>query len=151
MAEADRTTKLAAAVGMIEAGLPYRWAQAETGLPLSTIHAAYQKYLGPNAPDKDAQRKATDERILAGSAAVAEATLAHMAERIERAQVDNQTLTSWHAVSAKTYGRLRGWDRDGVRDDAQHVDRWGELLGRVLEQGGATMTVKLERNTDGEG
>jgi len=144
----EREARLTTAVGLIEAGHSFRWVEECTGIPASTIHYSWKKHLGPDAPDKDAQRKAADERLLAGSAAVAEATMAHMAARLEQNQVDNATLTAWHAVSAKTYGRLRGWDRDGVRDDAQHVDRWGELLGRVLDQGGATMTVKLERNSD---
>ena len=146
--EPGREEKLSAAIGLVDAGHSLRHASALTGIPRATIHENYLKYLGPDAPDKDAARKATDERILAGAACIAEATLGEMANRIAEGKADNATITAWHSVSAKTYGRLRGWDRDGVRDDAQHVDRWGELLGRVLDQGGATMTVKLERNSD---
>jgi len=133
--------KLAEGIGLIAAGNSYRWVENETGIPIGTLHAAYLRHLGPNAPNKDEQRKALDERILARAGGIAEATLAHMAERLEQGQVDDRTITAWHEASAKSYGKLRGWDR-GLQGDAP-TDRFASVIERVLSQGGASLTVSL--------
>ena len=133
--------KLAEGIGLIAAGNSYRWVETETGVPIGTLHRAYLRHLGPNAPNKDEQRKALDERILARAGGIAEATLAHMAKRMEQGDVDDKTITAWHSVSAQSYGKLRGWDR-GLTGDAP-TDRFASVIERVLNAGGATLSVAI--------
>lgn len=135
--------KVAAGIGMIQAGTAERVASELTGIPRSTLHDSYQRFLGPNAPNKDEARKATDERLLATAYCASEQLLTRMAD--EAGEADHKTVTSWAEVSLRAVGRLRGWDR-GITGDAP-TDRFAAVIERVLNQGGATLSVSLQPNT----
>jgi hypothetical protein len=132
--------KLAEGIGLIAAGNSYSWVAEQTGIARSTLFDAYQRYLGPNAPNKDEQRKATDERILAGAAAVAESTLRKMAARLEQG-VDDRTLTAWHSVATQSYGKLRGWDKGVQTDDT--ANQFAQVVDKILSNGGASLNLTI--------
>lgn len=139
----DREQRIAIGIGLIQAGHSIRFAGAQVGIPRATLHEAYMRYLGPDAPDKELERKRAEERILALSAAVAEGTLSRMAQEID--QADHRTVTAWHSVAAQTLGKLRMWGGTN-REDGGTTDRLAQLVDALGSQGyEATLSVRPAR------
>lgn len=143
----DRESAIATGVGLIASGQPIRKASAEVGIPRATLHEAYIRTLGPDAPDAEERRKSADQRIMASAYCVAEQALGRMASEIDGAE--HKTVTAWAEVSSRVLSRMRGWDNNrGGQSDLS--PRWANALSSLLEQGGATLTVKLEPNQGDE-
>lgn len=143
MTKEEREQAIATGVGLIRAGAPIRAASAEVGIPRATLHEAYIRVLGPDAPDAAEQRKRADERIMATAYRVAEGTLGRMAAELDDAE--HKTVTAWADVSSKVLSRLRGWDAKSA-GGSDIAPRWLSAISNVLEHGGATLTVTLEPN-----
>jgi hypothetical protein len=131
--------KIAQGVGLIASGTPERDAAALVGIPKTTLRRNYLKTLGPNAPNKDEQRKAADERIMANAYAVAESTLGRMADEVD--QADHRTLTAWADSSSRVLGRLRGWDKGVQTDDT--ANQFAQVVDKILSNGGASLNLTI--------
>jgi hypothetical protein len=132
---------IAKGVGLIAAGHSVRWVQETTGIPKSTLHDAYLKHLGPDAADKDEQRRLLDERITARAGAIAELTTALMAQRLEDGNYNNRDLTAWHEAAIKSYGKLRGWDKGVQTDDT--ANQFAQVVDKILSNGGASLNLTI--------
>ena len=147
MPQPDRESLIAEGVGLIAAGEPVAKAALQVGIPKSTLHDAYLRVLGPDAPDAHDLRRKADERIMATAYCVAEQVLGRMAD--EASDADHKTVTAWAEVSSKVLARMRGWDAK-ASSSSEIAPRWLGALSQVLEQGGATLTVTLEPRETGD-
>jgi hypothetical protein len=132
--------KIAQGVGLIASGTEsMRDAADLVGIPYSTLRLAYIRTLGPNAPNKDEQRKAADERIMANAYAVAEGTLGRMADEID--QADHRSLVAFADASSRVLGRLRGWDKGVQTDDT--ANQFAQVVDKILSNGGASLNLTI--------
>lgn len=129
----DRERRIAEGIGLIAAGTTERDAAAAVGLPKTTLHRRYVQHLGPDAPNKDEDRKRADESIMATAYLVAHRSLVRMADELD--QADHRGLTAFADTASRVLGRLRGWDKGIQRDDGVGADRLSALVSALAGSG----------------
>lgn len=143
----EREAKLGEAVGLVQAGASFRFAETLSGIPYSTIYDAYQRILGPNAVDRETARKDSEARIEATAAAVSEQTLASMARDLELDALEPflapSEKTGYLAATTKALQRIRG---NAGQQDSDHRSEWADVADRLASVGGGTVTVKVEHD-----
>ncbi len=142
----EREARVALGVGLIAAGETERAAARIAQVPQTSLHRAYHKALGPDAPNRTDALKAARARIQASAYAVAEQTIGRMADEVEHA--DHGTLRSWADSATKALARLEGWGGGEHGEGAQNT---GARLAAALERlasGKVTLTMEPARAGD---
>lgn len=142
MPDPDRESRIALGISKVMQGMPMLTAAEEVDIPRTTLLRRYQQLLGPDAPNRDEERKRADERILATAYAAAERGLFRILGEMDNA--DRKELVGLTALASNTIARLRGWDaKNKNTDDTGNVGRLTQLLGSLSENNlEATLSIK---------
>jgi len=91
------------------------------------------------------------DRLIAGYKRIAHLSNQEIERRLEEApeDVSIKDLAVVAGIAADKIAKYERWGF-GETKETGNANRWAELMDRLLEQGGATLTVKLEHNETGE-
>jgi hypothetical protein len=125
------------ALTLVASGMSYREAAAEIGYSDHRDVYRWAKRAG--------LLEVHSRELVAGYRRIASLSNQEIERRLEEApqDVSIKDLAVVAGIASDKIARYERWGSGSLEDDG-NVDRWGQLVGRVLEQGGATMTVKIE-------
>ena len=92
------------------------------------------------------------DRLVAGYKRIAHLSNQEIERRLEEAprDVSIKDLAVVAGIAADKIAKYERWGF-GQTKETGNANRWAELMDRILEQGGATLTVKLEHADEKEG
>ena len=91
------------------------------------------------------------DRLIAGYRRIAHLSNQELERRLEESpeEIGTKDLAVVAGIASDKIAKYERWG-SGETKGPGTIDRWAELLDRVLGQGGATITMKLEHNETGE-
>jgi hypothetical protein len=130
--------RMKAALRLVAAGTDYRTAAEAVGYRSAKDLHGWAKRAG--------LLEVHSRELVAGYRRIASLSNQEIERRLEVAPQDVpiKDLAVVAGIASDKIARYERWGA-GAIDDGGNVDRWGELANRVLAQGGATLTVKIER------
>ena len=135
--------RMKAGLRLVAAGVDYRRAAEAVGYQSQKDLHGWAKRAG--------LLEVHSERLVAGYRRIANLANGEIEKRLEEAPED-VSIKDLAVVAGIASDKIAKYERWGFGEtkESNSADRWGELLGRVLEQGGATatMTVKIEPAED---